>query len=73
MKENVRKFESAKDDLKNKPEKIRNKIIEGRVEKSLKKEVLLEQEYIRDPSITVNEYIKQVGENISYVLGEPES
>ncbi len=83
MKENVRNFESAKDDLENKPEEIRNKIIEGRVEKSLKKGVLLEQEYIRDPSITVNEYIKQVigiiGENIRvsrftrYVLGETES
>ena len=82
-KEEVHKFESAKEDLQNKPEEIRNKIIEGRVEKSLKKQVLLEQEYIRDPSITVNEYIKQVigvlGENIRvsrfthYMLGETES
>ncbi len=80
IKEEVRQFESAKDDLQNKPEEIRNKIIAGRVEKSLKKQVLLEQEYIRDPNITVNEYIKQVigvlGENIRvtrftrYVLGE---
>jgi elongation factor Ts len=80
MKEKVSKFESSKDDLQNKPEEIRNKIIQGRVEKSLKKNVLLEQEFIRDPSITVNEYIKQVigiiGENIQvarftrYVLGE---
>jgi len=79
-KEKVAKFESAKEDLQNKPEAIRNKIVEGRVEKSLKKQVLLEQEYIRDPSITVKEYIKQVvgvlGENIKisrftrYVLGE---
>jgi elongation factor Ts len=76
----VRKFENAKDDLQNKPEEIKNKIVEGRVEKSLKKQVLLEQEYIRDPNITVTEYIKQVvsilGENIRvqrftrYVLGE---
>jgi elongation factor Ts len=82
-KEAVRKFESAKEDLKNKPEEIRNKIVAGRVEKSLKKQVLLEQEYIRDPNITVNEYIKQVigliGENIRvarftrYILGETES
>lgn len=82
-KEEVRKFEGSKDDLQNKPEEIRNKIIEGRVEKSLKKQVLLEQEYIRDPNITVNEYIKQVvgllGENIRvsrftrYVLGETDS
>jgi elongation factor Ts len=79
-KEEVRKFESSKEDLQNKPEEIRNKIVEGRVEKSLKKQVLLEQEYIRDPNITLNEYIKQVivilGEKIKvarftrYVLGE---
>ena len=76
----VQNFESAKEDLQNKPEEIRNKIVEGRVEKSLKRQVLLDQEYIRDPNITVNEYIKQVisllGENIKiarftrYVLGE---
>lgn len=75
-------FESAKEDLQNKPEEIRNKIVQGRVDKSLKKLVLLEQEFIRDPSITVNEYIKQtigvIGENIKvsrftrYVLGETE-
>ena len=80
LKEEAMKFESAKDDLQNKPEEIRKKIVEGRVEKSLKKTVLLEQEYIRDSNITVNEYIKQVigvlGENIRvnrftrYILGE---
>ena len=79
-KNEVQKFESSKEDLANKPEEIRNKIIEGRVEKNLKRQVLLDQEYIRDPNITVNEYIKQVisllGENIKvarftrYVLGE---
>ena len=52
------KFESAKEDLQNKPEEIRDKIVSGRVEKSLKNQVLLEQEFIRDPSITVNEYIR---------------
>lgn len=80
VKDEVYKFESSKDDLQNKPEEIRNKIVEGRVEKNLKKQVLLEQEFIRDPNITVNEYIKQVvgilGENIKvarftrFVLGE---
>lgn len=82
LKEETAKFESAKEDLQNKPEEIRNKIVEGRVTKNLKKQVLLEQEYIRDPNITVNDYIKQVvgvlGENIKvsrftrYVLGETE-
>jgi len=80
QKEEVRNFESSKDDLQNKPEEIRNNIVEGRVEKALKKQVLLEQEYIKNPNITVNEYIKQVvgilGENIRvarftrYTLGE---
>jgi len=80
QKEEVRNFESSKDDLQNKPEEIRNNIVEGRVEKALKKQVLLEQEYIKNPNITVNEYIKQVvgilGENIRvarftrYILGE---
>lgn len=82
-KEKIKKFENAKEDLQNKPEEIRNKIVEGRVDKSLKKTVLLEQEYIRDSSMTVNEYIKQVvsilGENIRvtrftrFVLGETEA
>jgi elongation factor Ts len=80
VKEEAIKFESAKEDLQNKPEEIRKKIVDGRVEKNLKKMVLLEQEYIRDSSLTVNEYIKQVigvlGENIRvnrftrYLLGE---
>lgn len=79
-KDDVRRFENSKEDLQNKPEEIKNKILDGRIEKSLKKKVLLEQEYIRDPNITVTEYIKQVvsvlGENIRvarftrYVLGE---
>jgi len=80
IKEKLWNFESGKEDLENKPEQIRNKIVEGRVEKNLKKQVLLEQEYIRDPNLTVNDYIKQVisilGENIRvtrfvrFVLGE---
>lgn len=80
MKEKTINFENAKDDLQNKPDEIKKKIVAGRVQKNLKKQVLLEQEYIRDPNITVNEYIKQIiailGENIQvarftrYVLGE---
>jgi elongation factor Ts len=80
VKEEVRLFEGAKEDLQNKPEQIKNKIVEGRVEKNLKRQVLLDQEFIRDSNITVGEYIKQIvgilGENIKvtrfirFVLGE---
>ena len=82
VKEDARNFEGAKKDLQNKPEEIKKKIIQGRIEKSLKNRVLLEQDYIRDPGMTVNEYIKGVigilGENIRisrftrYILGETE-
>nr|YP_009496414.1 translation elongation factor Ts [Attheya longicornis]AWT39127.1 translation elongation factor Ts [Attheya longicornis] len=81
-KEKVRQFENSKDDLDNKPDEIRAKIVGGRVEKSLKAKVLLDQDYIRDSNITVDAYIKQtigiIGENIKiarfvrYILGETE-
>lgn len=80
LKDEAWKFESAKEDLQNKPDEIRNKIIQGRVEKTLKSKVLLEQAYIRDTNITVEQFIKQtigiIGENIQiarfvrYTLGE---
>jgi len=68
LKQTAWDFESSKDDLANKPEEIKNKIIDGRVNKSLSKKVLLEQEYIRDSNMTVEQYLKQnislFGENI---------
>lgn len=80
MKHKAFEFESSKDDLINKPEEIKNKIIEGRVLKALKTRVLLEQEYIRDTNKTVKAYLTEqisyFGENIKiarytkYVLGE---
>ncbi len=51
-----------------KPEKIIDKMVEGRVEKYYKELCLLEQPYIRDPEKTVNqliiEKITKIGENI---------
>lgn len=73
-------IESAKEDLANKPENIREKIVQGRIEKRLKELTLVDQPYIRDQSISVEDLIKQVkakvGEDIEvkrfvrYVLGE---
>jgi len=80
LKELTRKFETNKEDIINKPKEIKDKIIEGRVNKILKTKVLLEQPYIRNPDITVNELVKEtislLGENIKiarfvrYTLGE---
>lgn len=73
------KIESEKEDLISKPEDIRNKIIVGRVDKRLKEMSLIDQPFIKDPDILVEELIKQhialLGENIKvrrfkkFVLG----
>jgi elongation factor Ts len=73
-------IESKRDDLKNKPENIKESILKGRVEKTLKSYTLLNQACIRDPEVTVEEYIKNhvslLGENIQisrfvkYNIGE---
>ena len=63
-----KELEEAKDDLKNKPQEIREKIVEGRLEKILKTQTLLDQPYMKDSNITIDELIKQkiaiLGENI---------
>ena len=75
-----RKIEMGKEDLQNKPEEIREKIVEGRIEKLFKTQTLLDQPYMKDGSITVDELVKQnigiLGENIQvsrftrFTLGE---
>jgi elongation factor Ts len=73
-------IEMGRDDLGNKPENIKEKIVQGRIEKRLKEMTLMDQPYIRDQSISVEDLVKQVktqvGEDIEvrrfvrYVLGE---
>ena len=66
--EREKNIEAGKDDLANKPEQIRLKIVEGRIEKILKTQSLLDQPFLRDNNQTVEEVIKQtisqLGENI---------
>lgn len=74
------KIEQQREDLLNKPESIRESISKGRVEKTLKTFTLLNQSCLRDPDLTVEDYIKNhvslLGENIQigkftkFVLGE---
>ena len=60
--------ESQAEDLVGKPEQIIAKIVEGRVGKIVKTKLLLEQPYIRDPNMKVDEFVKsyvgRLGENI---------
>ena len=63
-----------------KPEKILDKIVQGKMEKFLKESSLLGQQYVRDPDITIQDLIHDMiaksGESISvrrfirYQLGE---
>jgi elongation factor Ts len=73
-------IEMGKDDLAGKPEAMKEKIVQGRIDKRLKELALMDQPYIRDQSITVEELVKQsiagLGENIRvrrfvrFTLGE---
>lgn len=53
----------------NKPEEIQKKIVENKLEKFYKEVVLLEQDYFRNPEITIGDLIKEkisvIGENIT--------
>ncbi|OGP82453.1 MAG: elongation factor Ts [Deltaproteobacteria bacterium RBG_16_54_11] len=63
-----------------KPEKVVDKIVEGRLEKFFAEQCVLEQAYIKNPDITVKDFISntiaKLGENITvrrftrYQLGE---
>jgi elongation factor Ts len=78
--EKEKAIEMGRDDLGNKPDNIKEKIVAGRIEKRLKELTLLDQVYIKDQTKTVAELVKekiaQLGENIQirrfarFVLGE---
>ena len=80
VKERETNIEMGRDDLGNKPEAMKAKIVEGRVNKRLKELALMEQPFIKDSSLSVAEMVKQlagkIGENIQvrrftrYTLGE---
>lgn len=73
-------IESSKEDLINKPENVKEKILTGRLEKRLNELTLMSQPFIKDTNIIVGTLIKdavsQLGENIKirrfekFVLGE---
>ena len=80
MIEKEREVQMKMEDMLSKPENIREKIVQGRLDKMVNEKALLKQPFIKDTSVTVEEYIKQataeIGEKISirrfvkYNLGE---
>lgn len=78
--EREKAIEIGRDDLAGKPDNVREKIVQGRIDKRLKELSLMDQAFIRDQGMTVEELVKQaisqLGENIQvrrfqrFVLGE---
>lgn len=78
--DNERRIEREREDLKSKPENIREKIVEGRVDKLLAERCLLDQPFIKDPSKTIQQFLQEKGKAVGadltpvkfalYILGE---
>ena len=66
--EREKQIEMGRDDLAGKKEEMNEKIVAGRIGKRLKEMALMDQAYIKDSGVTVEEMVKQVagkvGENI---------
>ncbi len=68
-----KRIEMGKEDLANKPEQIREKIVEGRVNKLMSQRCLLEQPFVKNPDLTISQLIDGKCEIVRferYVLGE---
>ena len=71
--EEEKRIEMGKEDLANKPEAIREKIVEGRVNKLMAQRCLLEQPFVKNPDVTVGQLIEgkcAIVKFDRYVLGE---
>ena len=67
------RIEMGKEDLAKKPEQIRAKIVEGRVNKLMAQRCLLEQPFVKAPDSTVEQYVSGKIEIVSFdrwTLGE---
>ncbi len=52
------RIEMGKEDIQKKPENIRAKIVEGRVNKLMASRVLLEQPFVKNPDVTIQQLIE---------------
>ena len=68
-----KRIEMGKEDLAKKPVEIREKIVEGRVNKLMAQKCLLEQPFVKNPDLTIQKLIEgkcQIVRFDRYVLGE---
>ena len=67
------RIEMGKEDLANKPEQIRAKIVEGRVNKLMSQRCLLEQPFVKNPDQTIEQLVSgkmNIKAFTRFVLGE---
>ena len=67
------RIEMGKEDLANKPEQIRAKIVEGRVNKLMAQKCLIEQPFVKNPDQTIEQFISgkfAIVKFERFVLGE---
>ena len=67
------RIEMGKEDLANKPENIRAKIVEGRVNKLMAQKCLLEQPFVKNPDQTVEQMLNgklEIKSFVRWTLGE---
>lgn len=67
------RIEMGKEDLASKPEQIRAKIVEGRVNKLMAQKCLLEQPFVKNPDVTIQGLVEgklTIKKFDRYVLGE---
>ena len=67
------RIEMGKEDLANKPEQIRAKIVEGRVNKLMSHRCLLEQPFVKNPDVTIEQLVSgklNIVKFDRFVLGE---
>ena len=67
------RIEMGKEDLQKKPEAIRGKIVEGRVNKLMAERCLLEQPFVKNPDVTIAQLIEgklTIKAFTRFVLGE---
>ncbi len=71
--EEERRIEMGKEDLQKKPEQIREKIVEGRVNKLMAERCLLEQPFVKNPDLTIEQLVSgklDIKRFTRFVLGE---
>lgn len=68
-----KEVEMGKEDLQSKPENIREKIVEGRINKLLASRCLLEQPFVKNPDVTIKELLNgklNIKSFTRFMLGE---